>query len=202
MKTQTAAEKAIQLFTSNHGILSTGQSMKLGIAPRTLYTLLDMNVIRRISRGVFQLAACDPIQNPDLVITALRIPRAVICLTSALAHYGLTTQIPRKVFIALPRDAEKPRLEYPPLDIIWLTQNVYQSGITEQIINGVPVNIFSTEKTIADCFKFRNKIGEDVALEALKEYLKLPNRDLNKLTEFLKIDRVESQVEPYLRALI
>jgi predicted transcriptional regulator of viral defense system len=199
---KTAAEKAIQLFTSHQGILSTGQSLKLGIASRTLYALRDSDAIRQISRGVYQLAAFDPIQNPDLVIIALRIPRAVICLTSVLAHYGITTQIPRKVFIALPRDAEKPRLAYPPLDIIWLSQNVYQAGISEQTIDSVSVRIYSIEKTIADCFKFRNKIGEDVALEALKEYLRLPARDLDKLIEYLKIDRVESLVEPYLRVLI
>jgi predicted transcriptional regulator of viral defense system len=203
MNNQTSAiERAIQQFSAHAGILSTGQSLALGIAPRTLYSMRDSGLIRQISRGVYQLAVFEPIQNPDLVITALRIPKAVICLTTALNHYGITTQIPRKVFIALPRDAEKPRMEYPPLDIIWLSHNSYSAGISVQTMDGIPVKIYSLEKTIADCFKFRNKIGEDVALEALKEYLNLLARDLEQLIMYLKIDRVESMVEPYLRALI
>lgn len=199
---KTAEQKAIGLFKTHQGTLQTRQAIELGIAPRTLYAMRDKGLIRQVSRGVFHLASLDPPANLDWVGVALRIPRAVICLISALFYYELTTQIPHKVYIALPQSAEKPRLEYPPLDIIWLTEKVYGAGIEEQTIDGVPVKIYSREKTIADCFKFRNKIGMETALEALKDYLKLPDRQLDALLGYARIDRVEKLVMQYLEALL
>ncbi len=195
-------EKALKIFTDNNGILKTSQAIGLGIAPRTLYAMRDAGLIRQISRGLYQLADRDPLRNPDLVNVALRIPRAVICLISALNVYGLTNQIPHKVYIALPQAAEKPRIDFPPLDIIWLSDKSYNAGIIEQQVDSVPINIYSREKTIADCFKFRNKIGIDVAMEALKEYIKLPDWQIDQLLQYARIDRVEKLVSRYLEALL
>ena len=195
-------DQAVEIFTAHKGILKTSQALALGIAPRTLYAMRDVGLIRQISRGVYQLAYQEPPGNPDLVSVALRIPKAVICLISALHFYGLTTQIPHKVYIALPQSAEKPRLEFPPLDIVWLSEKSYRAGITEQQVDDIPIKIYSREKTIADCFKFRNKIGIDIALEALRDYLKLPDRQLDQLLVYARIDRVESLISRYLEALI
>jgi predicted transcriptional regulator of viral defense system len=137
-----------------------------------------------------------------LVSVALRIPKAVICLISALYFYGLTTQIPHKVYIALPQAAEKPRLDFPPLDIVWLSGKSYNAGIIEQQVDSVPIKIYSREKTIADCFKFRTKIGIDVALEALKDYIKTPGREIDELLSYARIDRVEKLISRYLEALL
>lgn len=197
-----AITQAVQIFSSHNGILRTSQALALGIAPRTLYAMRDSGLIRQISRGTFQLADREPLGNPDLVSVSKRIPRAVICLISALHVYDLTSQIPHKVYIALPQPAEKPRLEFPPLEIIWLSEKVYSTGITEQSIDGFAIKVYSAEKTIADCLKFRNKIGNDIALEALKEYLKLPHRDIELLISFARIDRVESLISRYLEALL
>lgn len=199
--TNQAIEHATQLFSTYKGILKTSQALALGIAPRTLYGMRDSGLLRQISRGTFQLADQEPLGNPDLVSVAKRIPKAVICLISALHFYGLTTQIPHKVYIALPQPAEKPRLDSPPLDIIWLSDKVYSAGITAQSIDGIPIKIYSIEKTITDCFKFRNKIGIDVALEALKEYLKMSQKNIEHLIFFARIDRVETLVSRYLEAL-
>lgn len=197
-----AVEHATRLFSTHNGILKTSQALALGIAPRTLYAMRDSGLLRQISRGTFQLADQEPLGNPDLVSVAKRIPKAVICLISALHFHELTTQIPHKVHIALPQPAEKPRLEFPPLDIIWLSEKVYSAGIIEQSIDGVPIKVYSIEKTIADCFKFRNKIGNDVALEALKEYLKMPQQNMEHLIAFARIDRVEILISRYLEALL
>jgi predicted transcriptional regulator of viral defense system len=194
--------QAIEIFNTHKGILKTSQALALGIAPRTLYAMRDAGLIRQISRGVYQLTNQETPSNPDLVNVALRIPKAVICLISALHFYGLTTQIPHKVYIALPQSAEKPRMEFPPLDIVWLSQKSYAAGISEQQVDNVLIKIYSKEKTIADCFKFRNKIGVDVALEALKEYVKMPDRQIDKLLSYARIDRVEIPISRYLEALL
>jgi len=195
-------DQAIEIFTTHKGILKTSQALALGIAPRTLYAMRDAGLIRPISRGVYQLADQELPGNPDLISVALRIPKAVICLISALHFYGITTQIPHKVSIALPQSAEKPRLDFPPLDIVWLSEKTYTAGIIEQQVDGVPIKVYSREKTIADCFKFRNKIGIDVALEAMKDYINLPDRQLDQLLFFARIDRVDNLVSRYLEALI
>lgn len=195
-------EVAVQLFSENSGILRTSQALSLGIAPRTLYMMRDSGLLRQISRGTFQLADQDLLGNPDLVSVAKRVQKGVICLISALHYYELTTEIPHKVYVALPQSAEKPRMEFPPLELFWLSDKSYFAGITEQTIDGVTIKIYSLEKTIADCFKFRNKIGNDVALEALKDYLKKPTRNIDQLITFAKIDRVEALVSRYLEALL
>jgi len=194
--------RAIEIFTAHKGTLKTSQAIALGISPRTLYAMRDAGILRQISRGVYQLASNELMGNPDLISVALRIPKAIICLISALHFYGMTTQIPHKVYIALPQAAEKPRLDFPPLDIVWLSEKSYRAGITEQQVDDIPIKIYSREKTIADCFKFRNKIGIDVALEALRDYVKLPDRQIDQLLVYARIDRVESLISRYLEALI
>ncbi|MBN2499948.1 MAG: hypothetical protein JXB38_04215, partial [Anaerolineales bacterium] len=107
-----------------------------------------------------------------------------------------------RVWIALPQSTKQPRLEHPPLEVVWLTEKPYQAGVEEYQLDGVTVRIYDREKTIADCFKFRNKVGLDVALEALKEYMRLPDRDINKLMAYAKVDRVKSVMQPYLEILV
>jgi predicted transcriptional regulator of viral defense system len=173
--------KAINIFQQHSGTLHTSQALRLGVSPRTLYALRDSGRVVEVTR-------------------ALRIPRGVICLISALSFHGLTTQIPHAVYTALPLDAERPRLAYPPVRFFWLSQASYAAGIEVHQRDGVNIRIYSREKTIADCFKYRNKIGLDVALEALKEALSRGSR-IDTLLEFAKIDRVEKTLRPYLEAL-
>jgi predicted transcriptional regulator of viral defense system len=194
--------QAIEIFKDHKGILKTNRAIALGISPRTLYAMRDAGIIRQISRGVYQLASQEMPGNPDLISVALRIPKANICLISALHFYGMTSQIPHKVYIALPQSAEKPRLDFPPLDIVWLSEKSYSAGITEQQVDDVPIKIYSREKTIADCFKFRNKIGIDVALEALKDYVKTPDRKFDLLLSYARVNRVENLISRYLEALL
>lgn len=198
---ENAYDKAIETFRNHNGLLRTQQAIDEGIAPRTLYQMRETGAIVRESRGLYRLADTEPGEYYDLVQVALRIPKGVICLISALSFHGLTTQIPHYVYVALPIDAEKPRLEYPPIRFFWLSPKTYSTGIEEHTLDGIPVKIYGIEKTIADCFKFRNKIGLDVALEALRNYRKRECFDIETLLQFARIDRVERVVKTYLEAI-
>jgi len=151
--------RAVNIFKNHGGILQTAQALKAGIHPGTLYAMRDSGALEVISRGVFRLSDSPPLDNPDLVTIATRIPSGVICLISALAFYELTTQIPHEVHVALPRGAEEPRLDYPPIKTYRFTGEAFTAGVDFHDLDGVSIRIYSPEKTLADCFKFRNKVG-------------------------------------------
>lgn len=195
-------EAAENIFRENHGILRTGEAKKLGIDEPILVQMCAEGLLVKESRGLYRLADLPPLSQPDLVQIAARVPNAVICLISALNYHQLTTQIPYKVYVALPQETKAPRIDYPPLDIVYLSKKPFFAGIETHIMDGVPVRIYSREKTVADCFKFRNKIGLDIALEALKDYLRQPHRDIDTLLECARIDRVEKLIRPYLQAAL
>jgi predicted transcriptional regulator of viral defense system len=201
-KHESAADKARRLIEKRGGTIRTADALNAGIHPRTVYQLRDSGELDQVSRGVFRLSVQEPLSNPDLVTVALRVPRAVVCLVSALAFHGLTTQIPRAVAIALERGAESPRIDYPPVSVHRFSGAALTAGIEEHKIDGVPVRIYSAEKTLADCFKYRNKIGMDVVLEALRFYKTRKNIKLDKLLEYGRMCRVERVMKPYLEATV
>ena len=194
-------EDAAAIFRKHGGMLKTGEALQLGIHPRTLYSMRDSGVLERISRGVYRLAELPPLSDPDLVSVATRIPQGVICLISALAFHRLTREIPHFVYVALPRGGEPPRLHHPPLRVFWLTEPVFRAGVETHMLDGIPVKVYSAPKTIADCFKYRNKIGIGVAVEALRTLGERGQLDPDELLHFARICRVEAVVKPYLRAL-
>lgn len=193
--------KARSVFKEHEGILRTGEALRQGIHPRTLYELRDRGEIERLGRGLYRLASAPPLTSPDLVTVALRVPLGVVCLISALSHHGLTTQIPHAIDVALPSHAQAPRMEGIPLRIFWYSKPSYSAGVETCTIDRVPVKVYSPEKTIADCFKYRNKVGLDVAVEALRAYREKKRKpDLKALTTFAQIDRVMRVMRPYLEA--
>lgn len=195
--------KARRIFAKNQGMLRTKQAILLGIHPRTLYEMRDSGEVEQVSRGVYRLSTTVPLTHPDFVAVALRVPRAVVCLISALAHHGLTTQVPHAVDIALPSHSQIPKLEGIPLRVFWYSEAIYSAGVQSVPIDGMPVRIYSPEKTIADCFKYRNKIGLDLAVQALRAYRERSRRaDLKALTKFAQMDRVEKVMRPYLEAVL
>ena len=198
----TAFENAIEIIRGNGGMIRTADAIRIGIHPRTLYQLHDNGVVERISRGVYRLAELPAISNPDLITVASRIPNAVICLISALSYHDLTTQIPHVVSIAIQRDSRNPRIDYPPISVHQFSAESYAAGIDEHEIDGVLVKIYSPEKTIADCFKFRNKIGMEVVLESFKNYRTRQHFNLEKLFAYAKICRVKNIMTPYLEAVL
>lgn len=184
-------------------MLRTSRAIRLGIHPRILYALRDVGEIEQVGRGLYRLSTAPPLSNPDLVPIAIRIPRAVVCLISALAHHGLTTQIPHAVDIALPSHAQVPKIDGVPLRVYWYPESSFRAGVDLVTIDDVAVRIYSPEKTIADCFKYRNKIGLDIAVEALRTYRERTSK-LNRaaLTKFAQINRVQKIMRPYLEAIL
>ena len=177
------------------------QAIGCGISRCTLYDLLDQGIVERVSRGIYRMTELPPISNPDLAIVGLRFPKAVICTVSALAYHEITTQIPRSVHVAVLRESRQPHLEYPPLRAHRFSGVAFHSGIEEHQIGGASVRIYSLEKTLADCFKLRNKIGIDVALEAIRLYKARKHTDISAIMSYAKICRVENVMHPYLEAI-
>lgn len=195
-------EYAKQIFEQRNGMLRYSQAKEQGINPKTLYQMVDAGLLVKEGRGIYRLASLPPLSNPDLVQVALRAPGSVVCLISALSFHNLTTQVPYQIYIAIPMNTKKPRIDYPPIEVVKLSEKAFRAGIEEHILDGVMVRIYSKEKTVADCFKFRNKIGKDIAIEALKDYVQETGRDIEKLRHFARIDRVENVMLPYIEAIL
>jgi len=195
-------DRAADVFKKHGGILRTAQALRAGIHPGTLYTMRDTGTLEVISRGVYRLADSSPLGNPDLVTVAIRVPGGVICLISALAFHEITTQIPHEVHLALPRGAEEPRLDYPPIKTYRFTDEAFTGGVEIHELDGISVRIYSPEKTLADCFKFRNKIGIDTALEAVRLYRERRSVKVDEIMRYAGICRVKRIIRPYLEALL
>ena len=204
MKTQDRdnIKKAKTLFLKQGGILKTKEAIRVGIHPRTLYEMLNAGVLERLNRGLYRLADLPPLGNPDLVSVSLKVPHGVICLISALHYHDITTQIPHEIYLALGRGTEPPRLDHPPIRIFWFTGRAFAEGVEMHKIDGIPIHIYSPEKTVVDCFKYRNKIGLDVAIEALRECWRNRRCTMDQLWYYAKICRVTNVMRPYLEALV
>jgi predicted transcriptional regulator of viral defense system len=202
MKSQNRFKKARNIFKRHGGVLRMSEALQAGIHRRMLYSMLEAGLIEQLSRGLYRLADLPPLGNPDLVSVSLKVPSGVICLISALAYHEITTQVPHEVYVALERGTEVPRLDYPPLRIFWFSGQSFTHGIETHKIDSVPVHIYSPEKTIADCFKYRNKIGLDTAIEALKLYREKKRFKSNDVMQFARVCRVEKVIRPYLEALL
>ena len=195
-------DRAVGIFKKHGGILRTAQALRAGIHPGTLYTMRDSGALEVVSRGVYRLANGPPLGNPDIVTVATRVPGGVICLISALAFYELTTQIPHAVHVALPRGAEEPRLDHPPIKTYRFTGEAFTEGVEAHELDGVSVRIYSPEKTLADCFKFRNQVGLDTVMEAVRFYRERRSIKVDDLMRYAGICRVKKIIRPYLEAIL
>lgn len=198
----SAADYALQVFKKHGGMMRTFEALNAGIHPRTLYALRDAGDLERLARGLYRLAGLSPLNEPDLATVSKLIPNGVICLISALAVHELTTQIPHVVHLALPRTARYPSLEYPPLKVYLFSKDAFLEGVESLEFDKVPVRVYNAEKTIADCFKYRNKIGLDVAMEAVRMYRSKRRTNFQRVLEYARICRVENIIRPYLEASV
>lgn len=202
MPKQAPQQRAQQIFRKNGGMLRMSQAIRSGIHRQTLRVMLDQGVIERLSRGLYQLADAAPPSQPDLAIVAAKVPQGVICLISALAFHELTTQIPHEVYLAIARNAEPPRLDYPPVRVFRFSDEAFTEGIETHDVGPVSVRIYCREKTLADCFKFRNKIGLDTCIEALRTYRQQRRFNVATLLKYAAVCRVSRVIRPYLEALL
>jgi predicted transcriptional regulator of viral defense system len=191
---------AITVIKNHGGIIRTSEALKAKIHPRTIYQLRDTGVIEELSRGVYKLSDVE-ISQPDLVTVATRIPDGVICLVSALSFHGITTQIPHQVFVAIKQGARSSSLDFPPSSIHRFSSEAHSAGVEMHKIDKVQVKIYNVEKTLVDCFKFRNKIGVDVFLEALKFYKSRKKIRVKQIIDFARICKVETVMRPYIETL-
>lgn len=194
--------KIKELFLANGGYLRMSQAIEAGVSRHTFYTLRDKGMLIQESRGLYRLSGQSDHPYPDLCVISLRYPKAILCLVSALSFHDATTQIPKEVHIALPRGARTPVMQYPPLHAYFFSNASYEAGIEEHLIEGVGVKVYDLEKTIIDCFKFRNQIGMDVFLEAIKLYKAKAKVQPSRLAEYAKTCSVEKAVSPYLEAIL
>ena len=191
-----------KVFVENNGILRASTAIELGVPKHVLYEMVKTGQLVREAQGIYRLKETDPLGNPDFVQIRLRVPRAVICLISALYFHELTTQIPHEIYFALPRDVKTPKINYPPIRVFHFSEDAYKTGIEEHSLDGVSVKIYSKEKTVVDCFKFRRQVGMDVTLEALRDYIQQPRSNVSLLMKYAKVNRVEKLMRPYLEALL
>jgi len=195
-------QKAISVFKDREGLLRTSEALSAGIHPRTLYKLRDEGYITKLDRGLYKLSDDLPLSNPDVSIVAARVPNAKICLLSALDFHEMTKEIPHKVHIAIARTQRDPKIVYPPIEVYRFSNESFTEGVEEHEIDGQTIHVYNPAKTIADCFKFRNKIGKEIALEALQSGLDQKNIDVKEILKYAKICRVETIIKPYLEATI
>lgn len=182
--------------------MRTGEALEAGIHRRTLYWMRDHGKLETLSRGVFILASAPLPESPDVAAVMRRIPRAVLCLVSALEYHGIGTQIPNAVQIALPRNVTPPKFSYPRVQVFSMSDAAFRAGVEEHSMAGAQFRVYGVAKTVADCFKYRNRIGFDIAMEALQETIRSRRATPAQVMRYAKVDRVEQVMRPYVQALM
>jgi predicted transcriptional regulator of viral defense system len=193
--------KRILELARNSGFVSAEEVRSNGIHHEYLRLLSAEGKLVRISRGLYSLHDADVTVHHGLAQAAKAIPRGVICLLSALRFHEIGTQAPREVWIAIDRRAARPRVRRPRIRLVRFSGRALTEGIGEHHVEGVPVRIYNLAKTVADCFKYRNKIGLDVAIEALREAIRERRCSTDELWRYAKICRVAKIIRPYMEAI-
>jgi predicted transcriptional regulator of viral defense system len=199
--TTTASDRLLEL-AGRRRLLRAADVREAGISPQLLIKLNQLGKLRRVARGVYSLPHHLPTEHHTLTEVCHRVPKAVVCLLSALQFHEIGTQQPFEVWIALPEQMKAPVITYPPLRVTKLRGRAFDEGIETVMDHGMPIRVYSPAKTIVDCFKFRNKIGLDVALEALKDAWGQRLIDLNDVNRYAIASRVERVMRPYLETML
>lgn len=184
------------------GLLRPRDVEAVGIAGEYLNKLHVEGLLERPGRGLYRLANAKPSRFSQLAEVAKRAPNAIVCLLSALDFHGLTTEIPHELWFAIPKKSRPPRIEYPPLRVVQYSEAAHRFGIVMHRIGGVEVKVYSPAKTVADCFKFRNQIGLDVALEALRDCWRKKKATSDELWKAAKVCRMSNVMRPYMESLV
>jgi len=199
---QIRTQELMSFFQSHGGVARFSAILKAGFHPDSLSALEKEGRVEKIARGLYRVTNYTPGSHPDLVIASLQAPRGVICLLSALSFHEATSEIPRYVDLAIPQSTHANRIKYPPVRFYRFAPKTWKAGIEKHEIEGHRIKVYSLAKTIADCLKFRNKIGIDPARDALKVAVTEKGIKLEDIMQYAKICRVDSIVKPILEALI
>jgi len=195
------SEQAVLQLAHQRQLLRARDLLEHGLPTITLTRLVSAGKLERIARGVYSLPNQSISENHSLAEAAIRIPRGVVCLLSALRVHNIGTQAPFEVWMAIPHHMLSPRIDQPSLRVVRMSGQALTEGIEDMIFDGVTVPVFNPAKTIVDCFKFRNKIGLDVALEALREGWNKRRVTMDDLWRYAMINRVAKVMRPYLETL-
>jgi predicted transcriptional regulator of viral defense system len=194
-------EQAVIELAKQLGTIRIKDLLERNIHPEFARRLVSKGLLVRSGRGLYVLADLEITEFHNFAIIGKRIPKGVICLTSALRFYDIGTQLPRKVWLALKGGSAQPRVSYPPVSIVRFSGPCYSEGIDEHEIEGVAVKIYNPAKSVADCFKFRNRIGLEAAIEAARECLREQKATSDEVYHYAKICRVWNVMKPYMEAL-
>ena len=200
MKTRNL-DTALEAFREKGGTLRTRDLIALGVHTDALYTLRDSGRIVELGRGLYRLAETGEAEHPDLALVAARAPDAAVCLISALSYHDITTQIPSSVHLAVPRGSYHGITLSIPVTVYRFDPKTFNNGLETHRIGGMPVKIYSVARSVVDCFKFRNKLGLDVALEALRMARQRKRVQNRELLHYARLLRVENPMSPYLQAI-
>jgi predicted transcriptional regulator of viral defense system len=182
------------------GVLRPRDLDRLGVPREHLSRLFERGLVERVGRGLYVLPGGSGGERQTIAEAARRVEHGVVCLLSALRFHELTTQEPFEVWMAIDNKARHPQVGAPPIRVIRMSGEALGAGIDVHNVGGVPVRVFNPAKTVADCFKFRNKIGLDVAVEALRDYRRTLPSGIDELWRFARICRVANVMRPYLEA--
>ncbi len=197
---KTSAEIATRVL-QDFGIARSRDLERAGVSRSQIRRLREQGLLERLGRGLYRRSGAPLSERHDLAAAARIVPGGVICLLSALRFHGLTTVNPFEVWLAIDRKAWRPRRDHPPLRLIYLSSAALREGVEGHDVDGVTVRVFSAARTVADCFKFRNKIGTDVAVEALRDYRRVHPKRLDAVWRCAETDRVTRVIRPYLEAI-
>ncbi|MGH6692158.1 MAG: type IV toxin-antitoxin system AbiEi family antitoxin domain-containing protein [Gammaproteobacteria bacterium] len=200
MLTATDRDRTLKLARRRQGVTAR-ELAQAGIHRQVLSRLVAGGEIERIARGLYRLPEHAVTEHHGLAIAAAAVPHGVVCLLSALQFHRIGTQLPSQVWMAIDRRARRPALRYPPLRIVRYTGAALTEGVESHRVEGREVRVYNVAKTVADCFKYRNKIGLDVALEALREAWRARRFTMDELDRYAAVCRVQRVMRPYLEAL-
>lgn len=194
----------IKFFKKKNGYARMKELKEAGFHTRKIKQLLDEGKVVKITAGLYRLAevCSDGSYSQGFIDVCKSMPKGVICLLSALEYHQLSTINPHKVYVALPNKEKRSKMEYPPLEVYYFRARFYDCGIEEIVTKTGTFKIYDAEKTLCDIFRYRNKLGDDLALEGLKNYLKRQDTDLIKLQDYAVKCRVKSILFPYLKAMV
>lgn len=199
---QPKSKNLTDFFQEHGGVARFSAILKAGFHADSLASLEKEGKLEKIGRGLYRLIDHSIEAHPDLVMATLQAPRGVICLITALAFHEVTNEIPRQIDIAIPRLTHANKIKYPPVKFYRFSKLSWEAGIEEHEFDGHKIRVYSLAKTIADCFKFRSKVGIDVARAALKTALDERKVKINDVMGFAKICRVDGIIKPVMESII
>ncbi len=195
-------KKIIMIFKKKNGYARSKDLLGAGFHSRDIKSILKKGLIIKVKNGLYRLGNTPTISNQSFIDLSCAVPEGVICLLSALSYYELTTFNPTIISMSIHRKSWQPKIKYPPVEFYYFSTKQFITGINEIEINNHRIRIYCPEKTICDMFRYRNKLGLDVAKEGLSEYLKLRDRNLEELLKYAEICRVKGLLKTWINAMI